>query len=571
VNGSNSEGGLPELLLLPRRPGIRIPREVRLIFEWEEGKEEGYVVRFPDGTVFSRDPLKRLFWKHYTEFLKRLEKSEDESEKEVGDSGWALRHYLRHLQRIGLVKEEEVEIHELAAHMFNVRHMPIGLNNIDDAAFNRLVGLARDGMLLYPLIVVELDPDMAKKLKLLAEVAKKYGYNPDEVLTGVLWRIVRAEGDKKEAKIVATEDDEVYSAVLEFCRRKGKGRPDGTIKYLIIDGYQRYVAYCYLKLKELDSWKAVPKVPVYVIRSGPNVPFVMDPLSVILLSLKANESQRDLFTDERDLEAFTRFLRHFEGVLEALEKLGAKLNHIGIASTGRVIRAQLSEGPSVVSEESPTLSQLEYQIGYIGAEAVQPPTVEEKEREERGWMRREEPAIKEAARPVVSETQKIAPTLSYAPAQQQTPVQMPMSPPASAQPIREEAQRSGQPQPVQLDEISVLSAALNQYFARHSPQAHYYVFQGKGIDVRLEYNLKKALESSGLSGRSLEIDIRYTNIPDLPVKGMQLRARVYVPVAWDKYCPSCGHLIVLSPMRCVFCGEVISPLPYVVSYRPAST
>ena len=569
MNGSNSEGGLPELLLLPRRPGIRIPREVRLIFEWEEGKEEGYVVRFPDGTVFSRDPLKRLFWKHYTEFLKRLEKSEDESEKEVGDSGWALRHYLRHLQRIGLVKEEEVEIHELAAHMFNVRHMPIGLNNIDDAAFNRLVGLARDGMLLYPLIVVELDPDMAKKLKLLAEVAKKYGYNPDEVLTGVLWRIVRAEGDKKEAKIVATEDDEVYSAVLEFCRRKGKGRPDGTIKYLIIDGYQRYVAYCYLKLKELDSWKAVPKVPVYVIRSGPNVPFVMDPLSVILLSLKANESQRDLFTDERDLEAFTRFLRHFEGVLEALEKLGAKLNHIGIASTGRVIRAQLSEGPSVVSEESPTLSQLEYQIGYIGAEAVQPPTVEEKEREERGWMRREEPAIKEAARPAVSEVQRSAPTFSYAPAQPQPSAQIPISPPA--QPIREEAPKPVESQTVQLDEISVLSAVLMKFLPKQNLDAHLFVFPGKGIDVRLDYSLKKALENSGLSGRSLEVDIRYTEIVDLPIKGMQLKARVYVPVAWGKYCPSCGHLIVLSPTRCVFCREVIAPLPYVVSYRPAST
>jgi hypothetical protein len=571
VNGSNSEGGLSGLLLLPRRPGVRIPREARLIFEWEEGKEECYVIRFPDGTVLARYPLKRLFWKHYTEFLKRLEKSKEESEKEVGNSGWALMHYLRHLKRIGLVKEEEVEIHELAVHMCNVRHMPIDLNSTDDAAFNRLVGLARDGMLLHPLIVVELDPDTAKKLRHVAEVANNYGYNPDEVLTGWLWRIVRPEGDEKAAKIVAKEEDEVYSAVSEFYRRKGRGQPDGTIKYLIIDGYQRYVAYCYIKLKELDTWKAVPKVPVYVIRSGPNVPFVMDPLSVILLSMKANESQRDLFTDERDLEAFTRFLRHFEGVLEALEKLGAKLEHEGIADTGKVIRAQLSQGLSVVSEESPTLSRLEYRISYIGAGEAQPSAVEEEEREERGWMRREEPAIKEAARPVVSETQKIAPTLSYAPAQQQAPVQMPMSPPASAQPIREEAQRSGQPQPVQLDEISVLSAALNQYFARHSPQAHYYVFQGKGIDVRLEYNLKKALESSGLSGRSLEIDIRYTNIPDLPVKGMQLRARVYVPVAWDKYCPSCGHLIVLSPMRCVFCGEVISPLPYVVSYRPAST
>jgi hypothetical protein len=193
---------------------------------------------------------------------------------------------------------------------------------------------------------------------------------------------------------------------------------------------------------------------------------------------------------------------------------------------------------------------------------------EEGKREERRWERREESAVKEAMRPVVFEAQRqFVPTFSYAPAQPRLSAQTPISP--QAQPIKEEAQ----PQPVQLDEISVLSVALDQYFARHNAQAHYYVLPGKGIDVRLDYNLKKALENSGLSGRSLEVDIRYTNIPDFPIKieGMQLKARVHVPVAWNKYCPNCGHLIVLSPTRCVFCGEVISPLPYVVSYKPTGT
>jgi hypothetical protein len=203
---------------------------------------------------------------------------------------------------------------------------------------------------------------------------------------------------------------------------------------------------------------------------------------------------------------------------------------------------------------------------------------EEGKREERRWERREEPAVKEAMRPAVSEAQRqFAPTYSYAPAQQQTTIQMPMSHPASAQSIREEAQRSGQTQPVQLNEISVLSAVLMKFLPKQDLEtALHSVFPGKGIDVKLDYNAKKALEESGLARKELEIDIRYTNVNrefTIPVGNgyLQLRTRVHVPVAWNKYCPNCGHLIVLSPTRCVFCGEVISPLPYVVSYKPTGT
>jgi hypothetical protein len=568
VSGLNSEGNLSELSLLPRRSGIQIPRELRLIFEWKEGKEEEYVVRFQDGTVFGSYPLKRLFLRHHIGLLEKL--------KEDGDSGWVLGNYLERLEHEGYVKREKVEIHKLAVHVWNVRHKPIDLNNINDAAFNRLVGLARDGLLIHPLIVVELDSETTKSFGQVAAVAKKYGYNPDEVLTGWLWRIVRPEGDKKVAKIVAKEEDEVYSAVSEFCRRKGKEPPDGTIDYLIIDGYQRYVAYCYLKLMELDSWKVVPKVPVYVVRSKSSVPFVMDPISTAFLSMKANESQSDLLTDERDREAFARFLNYFEGIDVALEKLGEKLKHEGITSTGRAFRGQLRKGPSQLSEKPPESPQAKYHIGFIEAGEVQPPVAEEEEREERRWEKREQSAVKEAMRPAVSEAQRqFAPTFSYAPAQPRLSAQTPISP--QAQPIREEAQRSGQTQPVQLDEILVLSAVLMKFLPKQDLEtALHSVFPGKGIDVKLDYNAKKALEESGLARKELEIDIRYTNVNrefTIPVgnRYLQLRTRVHVPVAWNKYCPNCGHLIVLSPTRCVFCGEVISPLPYVVSYKPAGT
>jgi hypothetical protein len=99
-----------------------------------------------------------------------------------------------------------------------------------------------------------------------------------------------------------------------------------------------------------------------------------------------------------------------------------------------------------------------------------------------------------------------------------------------------------------------------------------------------------------LARSELEIDVRYTNVnmdyrnTSITLKvlvgderhcvsGESLRfvdvnfsrLRVHVPVVWGKYCPKCSNPIVLSPTRCVFCGEVISPLPYVVSYKPAGT
>jgi hypothetical protein len=216
---------------------------------------------------------------------------------------------------------------------------------------------------------------------------------------------------------------------------------------------------------------------------------------------------------------------------------------------------------------------------------------EEGKREERRWERREEPVVKEATRPMVFEVQRqFAPTFSYAPAQPRLSAQTTISP--QAQPIREEAQ----PQPVQLDETSVLSAVLMKFFPKQNLDAHLYVFPGKGIDVKLDYNAKKALEDSGLARSELEIDVRYTNInmdyrntsitlkvlvgdERHRVSGESLRfvdvnfsrLRVHVPVVWGKYCPKCSNPIVLSPTRCVFCGEVISPLPYVVSYKPAGT
>jgi hypothetical protein len=88
--------------------------------------------------------------------------------------------------------------------------------------------------------------------------------------------------------LVATEDDEVYSAVLELCRRKGLRRPDGRIEYFVIDGFRRLAAASEAFSSDLGSWKGVPTIPSIVIRGRRDAS--MDVLSAAFFSLALNVS-----------------------------------------------------------------------------------------------------------------------------------------------------------------------------------------------------------------------------------------------------------------------------------------
>jgi precorrin-4 methylase len=88
--------------------------------------------------------------------------------------------------------------------------------------------------------------------------------------------------------LVATEDDEVYSAVLELCRRKGLKRPDGGIEYFVIDGFRRLAAASEAFTSDLGSWKGVPTISSIVIRGRGEIS--VDVLSAAFLSLVLNAS-----------------------------------------------------------------------------------------------------------------------------------------------------------------------------------------------------------------------------------------------------------------------------------------
>lgn len=515
----------------------------------DERDGRGYALCARDGTVIAKYSAEKL--SVLDELLKFYKRHMDEI------SVSKHRQFIDYLLKQGIAVKMDITLDQLGVHLFNTRYVPI--EDIED--FEQVVALAEQGRLLNEILVTPVDSDMVNAFKYTAESAKKHGRDPVNVLEGILCRRAMPEG----SKLVVLEDDRLYQLAMR-CGWRG-AEEDGRmeIKYLVVDGYIRFEAACKAFEVNADKWKKVPTISAIVIPAPPTNPkkpvLGMDPVAVFYFSVTANSFARDI---NKDLSNFVRLFQ----AGDVIAKIGARMRFDLLERLGHSmkLKEEVEIKQNYTKQETMRSEYYEPTKEPIGEKRLEE---EEEEREERRWMRREEPAVKEAAKPAVSEAQKPAPVLPYASVQQQAPVQMPISPPT--QPLREEAQRPVHPQPVQLDEISVLSAVLNGYLSKQNTQAYLYVFHGKGIDVRLDYSLKKALEASGLTGRELEIDIRYTNIYDLPVKGTPLRARVHVPVAWDKYCPKCGHLIVLSPMRCVFCGEVISPLPYVVSYKPAGT
>jgi hypothetical protein len=73
---------------------------------------------------------------------------------------------------------------------------------------------------------------------------------------------------------------------------------------------------------------------------------------------------------------------------------------------------------------------------------------------------------------------------------------------------------------------------------------------------------------------SRAVEIWYTDMEGrlVTLGGQRFRVTFYGPVLPDKYCPKCRRLVVLSPMRCLFCGEVLDDehglLPHRLSHRP---
>jgi hypothetical protein len=489
--------------------------------------------------------------------------------KELRESGAGLDRDVLLKKFAESVKSVRARASELVVHPYNVR---VVLHNEGSAKL--FLQLSYDGDLATPLLVVPVAPEDERlkelHVKMFEMIEKKIEEEAQK--NEKLQRLIKQKGIGEAMRGITgyrklmREDGEILFAEDDPLRQiTGVKKP----KYFIIDGQLRALAM-WLNLSQ--GRDEADEAYVWIIDDA-------DPATVAYLSTVLNTGLREVNNIE-----FGSFL--------AIAGRWNRVTFIRFAERiGSLVMKNKIENIDIGTLPFPHSLALEAPEIQVSESLLKPPQRSEEER------RREERKEESTRHVGVSEVQRqFAPTYSYAPAQKQTTIQMPMSHPASAQSVREEAQRSGQTQPVQLNEISVLSAVLMKFLPKQNLDAHLYVFPGKGIDVKLDYNAKKALEDSGLARSELEIDVRYTNVnmdfrntsitlkvlvgdERHRVSGESLRfvdvnfskLRVHVPVVWGKYCPKCSNPIVLSPTRCVFCGEVLRPLPYVVSYKPAGT
>jgi hypothetical protein len=530
-------------------------------FEKFYGKVEGVEFEISDIPQAMERARKRrsapqTLWKVIEEHI--MNRAIEKINKELREPGAGLDRDVLLKKFAESVTSVRVRASELVVHPYNVR---VVLH--DEGVTKHFLQLSYDGDLATPLLVVPVAPEDERlkelHLKMFEMIEKKIEEEAQK--NEELQHLIEQKGIGEAMRGITgyrklmREDGEILFAEDDPLRQiTGVKKP----KYFIIDGQLRALAMWLNLSQDRDE---ADEAYVWIIDDA-------EPATVAYLSTVLNTGLREV--NNVEFGSFLAMAGRWNRVTftRFAERIGSLVmrNKIEDIDVGTLVPAR-----------SFTLTEDVTRVRGL-LEPPQPTARgEEGKREERRWERKEEPTVKETARPVVSEAQRqFAPTYSYAPAQQTT-IQMPILHPASAQSIREESQRSGQTQPVQLNEISVLSAVLMKFLPKQDLEtALHSVFPGKGIDVKLDYNAKKALEESGLARKELEIDIRYTIVNrelTIPVRNgyLQLRTRVHVPVAWNKYCLNCGHLIVLSPTRCVFCGEVISPLPYVVSYKPAGT
>ena len=448
----------------------------------------------------------------------------------------------------------EVRLSELVVHPFNARFID---HSNPEMSVQNFMAVCGDGGLGGSLLVVPVAPEEhsglaelhVKMFEMIQEKIRGNAAREDALRRviderGIGW-VMRAFTGYREVvaeggRLVFTENDPLR-------RITGVREP----KYFVIDGQLRALAM----MRRFEMWAGKrydphqDKVYVQVIDDA-------DPLTVAHLSMILNTGLREIARDQ--LGGFLRAIGQINwAVLDTVaEKTRSSLIRSNVPRpTKRMLAGGRSEQHTTIEEQPPGGDLVEDARKL----AIPRPRYDEYDEYDEG-----SDMGGGATQSVARQDRSSRPTSTSLGGWQDS---------GAASWVSREEERPSQPQPPQLDDVSVLSAVLERYLHRGG-QADYYTFLGKGIDIRLEHNLRRVLESSGLKGRRLDIDIRYTNIPSLKVTvgGRELRVTLYAPAVWDKYCPNCRRLVLLSPTRCLFCGEVLddehSPLPYYLSYGP---
>ena len=503
-----------------------------------DGKGVHLVVYGRDGSIIYKYPLKD------SPLIKHPELFKGEPDYETS---WAFgRLIYRYRRRRDTDEPELIPMDQTAIHPYNIRYLPLE-DRVDSHHFQQLVDMAKSRALINPVIAVPVDNPIIKILKYITEQAGKHGLNPENILAGMLWRRVRWKGDK----LVAREDDEVHSLISSKF-----GPTDGEIKYLVIDGYQRFGAQYYAFRGTINSWKSPPYVYAHVLVEG------IDVLSLAYISRTINLYERSIAYDQVAMAAFANLFELGDSLVELGNMVGVE----DYRKAGEYLSPQRTTTPEVVKGTKFSMTPVE-----IGKEETA--TVEEEPEEERKEKKRREREEESAVRTsgVSTAQRQFAPTFSYAPTQPQTP----------AQPVREETLRPGVPSLLEPDKV--IRQFLNRFENEHQQTLHYVIREGAEIEIvaTIKYDERKLANDRLLPhikkkvGERLIGRARFAvfNRMTAEIDGARETVTVVVPVLYTPdgsqfvRCSNCNRPILAVLPWCVNCKvplpAKVLPIPFI--------
>jgi len=454
----------------------------------------------------------------------------------------------------------EVRLSELVVHPFNARFID---HSNPEMSVQNFMAVCGDGGLGGELLVVPVAPEEysglaelhVKMFEMIQEKIRGKAAREDALRRviderGVGW-VMRAFTGYREVvaeggRLVFTENDPLR-------RITGVRQP----KYFVIDGQLRALAM----MHRFEMWVGKrydphqDKVYVKVIDDA-------DPLTVANLSMILNTGLKEITRDQ--LGGFLRAIGPINwAVLDTVaEKAGSSLIKSNIPRpTKRMLAGGRSEQSATI-EELPPGGDIEEDVRDL---AIPRPRYDEyDEGSDTGG----------ATQSVARQDRSSRPTSTSLGGWQDSGAASGAISGAWGSP---EVERPSQPQPLQLDEASILSALFDRYLAASSSgELRNYVFRDRRAVLRIEGDLQSNLVARGFRSAELSraVEIWYTDMEGrlVTLGGQRFRVTFYGPVLPDKYCPKCRRLVVLSPMRCLFCGEVLDDehglLPHRLSHRP---
>ncbi len=475
------------------------------------------------------------------EFRDAIREAEDKGLQAAQCLGLALSR----MRERGEARQLEARLSQLVVHPFNARF--IAHDEAAATSFNLLV----DGHALRePLLVVRVDdPALAKvhaaMFRIIAARAERSARTDEE-----LRKLIDSKGMEpvyraftgsrgvllKDERLVFSEGDRLSSIT-------GVRTPE----YFIIDGQLRAVAMeeRFIQGYEEGRFKADgDRVFVEVVDGA-------DPLTVSLLTFAMNMGSREIA--DADYEAYGYIFGL--GYAATMRRVAVEVKSMALERSVRFVesltpRTQLPGSPQPAPH---VFLSYESSDGDEEVDRKSPPPPPPSPYEGPYEVLPDEP-YEGVSQPQLIRRQQPSP-----PRQQHAP--------AASMAVEQVSRPAAEP-PGDLD---VIKALIYTFLSEPSTRQAFMI--PNAVAVTFSQQVRKDFEL--LREKLWQPDIRYTNLKKTVVaSGVRVNATLYAPIAWDKFCRSCRHPVLLAPTRCFFCGEVIdaknSPLPYHFSYYTVS-